>query len=170
MATTPSSLSTSILLMLLTSAGAFGWAPAYYIDLSHSRRRVEARATTSAVDPMCADDHLFVFGAGYVGLHLCRAARARFGPALRISASCRAGPGFDDRAARLLASGCVDDAHAFDLDISYSGLGPDGRRALGKATHVVCTVAPVADFGQDPLLALHGGGALMGAASCFISE
>lgn len=47
-----------------------------------------------------------------------------------------------------------------DLDDAYSGLlggsDSDGIADLMAATHIIQTVAPIADFDRDPLLALHG--------------
>ena len=120
-------------------------------------------AFAAAGDSSPMDDeieHLFVFGAGYVGSELCRAARRRYGDGVRISATCRAGPEAPLVIEALEASGAVDDAHSFDLDYEYKGLDLAGRRALAAATHVVATVPPIADFDRDPLLALHRGGIL----------
>ena len=43
-----------------------------------------------------------------------------------------------------------------DLDDSYTGLLQDGLADLVAASHVIQTIAPIADFDRDPLLALHG--------------
>jgi hypothetical protein len=102
-------------------------------------------------------EHLFVFGAGYTGLRLCRLAKLALGPSVRVSASVRGGPGGGERAAALTATPWVDDAHPFDLDHDNLGLTAEGCAALKEATHVVATVPPIADFDRDPLLALHRG-------------
>ena len=47
------------------------------------------------------------------------------------------------------------ETHVLDLDNTYTGLDKKGREALASATHIVETVAPIADFDEDPLLALH---------------
>ena len=46
--------------------------------------------------------------------------------------------------------------HVLDLDGNYSGLDRDGVTDLAGASHIIQTVAPIADFDRDPLLALHG--------------
>ena len=43
-----------------------------------------------------------------------------------------------------------------DLDDNYCGLSSEGIADLQSSSHVVQTVAPIADFDRDPLLALHG--------------
>ena len=44
-----------------------------------------------------------------------------------------------------------------DLDQTYVGLcGSEAVADLERATHVIQTIAPIADFDRDPLLALHG--------------
>jgi len=102
-------------------------------------------------------EHLFVFGAGYTGLRLCRLAKEKLGSSVRISASVRGGVDGAQRAAALLTTPWVDDAHAFDLDYEYSGLTAEGCAALKEATHVVATLPPIADSDRDPLLAFHRG-------------
>ena len=54
------------------------------------------------------------------------------------------------------------EAHVLDLDNTYEGLDQKGREALARATHIIETVAPIADFDEDPLLALH--------ADCFDNQ
>jgi len=46
--------------------------------------------------------------------------------------------------------------HVLDLDDNYSGLSSEATADLQSSTIVVQTVAPIADFDRDPLLALHG--------------
>mmetsp|Transcript_32327 Transcript_32327/g.47135 ORF Transcript_32327/g.47135 Transcript_32327/m.47135 type:complete len:323 (+) Transcript_32327:2-970(+) len=45
--------------------------------------------------------------------------------------------------------------HVLDLDESYVGLDEHGLSDLVSATHVIQTVAPLADFDRDPILAFH---------------
>jgi hypothetical protein len=45
--------------------------------------------------------------------------------------------------------------HVLDLDQDYQGLDETGLDDLKRATHIIQTIAPVADLDRDPLLALH---------------
>lgn len=91
---------------------------------------------------------LFVFGLGYVGVRVGLAAQEL---GWRVCGSVRA----VDRAEELYRATGIE-AHTFDLDEEYSGLSSTGLLALADASHLLCTVPPVADLDRDPLLALHG--------------
>jgi len=93
-----------------------------------------------------AAPRVFIVGLGYVGTHLARTARDM---GWSVAGTCRSA----DKAAALQAAGIA--AHVLDLDDSYGGLDSGGLVALTSATHVVCTMPPVADLDRDPLLALH---------------
>lgn len=92
--------------------------------------------------------HLFVFGLGYVGLQVGLSAQEL---GWRVSGSVRAA-----EKATVLEQTTGIEVHTFDLDDEYTGLSAGGSAALADATHLVCTVPPVADLDRDPLLALHG--------------
>ncbi|CAE8612638.1 unnamed protein product [Polarella glacialis] len=90
---------------------------------------------------------LFIFGLGYVGVHVgCRARDSGW----HVSGASRTA----EKAARLRGAFGIE-THTFDIDDDYTGLSSSGLEALRKATHVLATVPPVADFDKDPLLALH---------------
>ena len=101
--------------------------------------------------------HLFVFGLGYVGLQVGLSAQEL---GWRVSGSVRAA-----EKATVLEQTTGIEVHTFDLDDEYTGLSVGGSAALADATHLVCTVPPVADLDRDPLLALHGGPDAHGAHS-----
>ena len=95
---------------------------------------------------------LFVCGLGYTGERIACEFKERF-PECEVSGSTRSA----ERAAELRARRpWLNTSAVFDLDDEYRGLDAAGREALARATHVVQTVAPIADGDADPLLALHG--------------
>ena len=96
---------------------------------------------------MLAQPKLFVFGLGYVGLRVGIAAQEA---GYQVCGSVRSA-----EKAKAIFDATGMSAHTFDLDESYSGLSPSGLEALRQATHLVCTVPPIADLDRDPLLALH---------------
>ena len=100
------------------------------------------------------NNHIFVFGAGYVGSNMCQTIkRTDTTSHVYLSASCRQ----SDRATALKVGGLCDESYVFDIDDTYLGLNQMGQAALADATHVFVTVPPVADKDRDPLLALHAG-------------
>ena len=112
---------------------------------------VVATASLRTAPPTAPPQRLFVAGLGYCGLRAARAFRAAY-PACAIAGSARS----EERAAALRRDHPWLDARVFDLDDAYRGLDGAGEAALGAATHVVCTMPPIADGDADPLLALHG--------------
>ena len=78
---------------------------------------------------------LFIFGLGYCGLEIANLARAA---GWRVAGTCRTG----ERAAELKQQGF--EAHLFD------GTAALPAEAFGRATHVLCTIAPGAT--GDPAL------------------
>ena len=91
-------------------------------------------------------------GLGYTGERIACEFKERF-PDCEVSGSTRS----EERAAALRARRpWLATSAVLDLDDAYVGLDAAGRRALARATHVVQTVAPIADGDADPLLALHG--------------
>ena len=102
-------------------------------------------ATAAALQP----ERLFVGGLGYCGLRIAETFRETYGCA--VAGCVRSAEKQEMLAARYPWL----ETHVLDLDNSYSGLDTQGQRALAQATHVIETVAPIADFDEDPLLALH---------------
>ncbi|SEO14610.1 Nucleoside-diphosphate-sugar epimerase [Rhodospirillales bacterium URHD0017] len=70
---------------------------------------------------------LFIFGLGYCGIAIAKLARAA---GWRVAGTCRTG----EKAAELTEQGF--EAHLFD------GITSLPAQAFGKATHVLCTIAP----------------------------
>jgi nucleoside-diphosphate-sugar epimerase len=102
-------------------------------------------ATAQALQP----ERLFVGGLGYCGLRIAEQFHDAYGCNV---AGCVRSP---EKRDALSSKYPWLEAHVLDLDNTYQGLDADGRAALARATHVVETVAPIADFDEDPLLALH---------------
>jgi len=102
-------------------------------------------ATAAALQP----ERLFVGGLGYCGLRIAEIFREKYGCA--VAGCVRSAEKQEMLAARYPWL----ETHVLDLDNSYSGLDTQGQRALAQATHVIETVAPIADFDEDPLLALR---------------
>jgi len=140
-----------------TSVHGFLLASSHRRTSQVASHRGLSRLSSSTSNKEVPIEHLFVFGAGYTGLRLCRLAKETLGSSVRVSASVRGGVDGAQRAATLMTTPWVDDAHAFDLDHEYSGLTVEGCAALQEATHVVATLPPIADFDRDPLLAFHQG-------------
>ena len=101
-------------------------------------------------------EKLFVGGLGYCGSRIAEAIHDAY-PSAIISGTVRSKERRDalmDGASR--PSWLTGSAHVLDLDDKYAGLSSDGIADLQSSTVVVQTVAPIADFDRDPLLALHG--------------
>ena len=99
----------------------------------------------------------FIGGLGYCGSRLAVRLRQEF-PDCTISGCVRS----ETRRQSLLAANGKDlsnehnvAVHVLDLDDHYIGLDEAGLGDLSRATHIVQTIAPIADFDRDPLLALH---------------
>ena len=103
--------------------------------------------------------HIFIGGLGYCGTQIAAAIHAAY-PTCQISATVRS----NERRDAILSSSSTNchpskpwlSVHVLDLDEAYAGLSEDGITDLTRASHIVQTVAPIADFDRDPLLALHG--------------
>ena len=125
-------------------------SPALFLSLLASGREPTNRAGPSPPPPT----HLFVGGLGYCGARIAATFHGTY-PGCAVSGTVRSPERRDallaDRPAWL--TGAV---HVIDLDDEYAGLDSAGVADLASASHVVQTVAPIADFDKDPLLALHG--------------
>lgn len=99
---------------------------------------------------------VFIGGLGYCGSRIAAAIHEHY-PDCIISGTVRS----TERRDAILFSPpawLTGHVHVLDLDDSYSGLsaGEEGGVAdLMSASHIIQTVAPIADFDRDPLLALH---------------
>lgn len=97
---------------------------------------------------------LFVGGLGYCGARIAASFHNAY-PDCKISGTVRS----SERRDALLfnpPSWLTGAVHLFDLDVEYAGLDSSGVADLMGSSHIVQTVAPIADFDRDPLLALHG--------------
>ncbi len=101
--------------------------------------------TATALQP----ERLFVGGLGYCGLRIAEKFHDTYG--CKVAGCVRSA----EKQAALTKCYPWLEAHVLDLDNTYTGLDASGRAALARATHIVETVAPIADFDEDPLLALH---------------
>lgn len=104
------------------------------------------RSAASAASPT----QLFVSGLGYCGLRTAIRWHEAY-PECTISGSVRS----KAKADALRAKFPWLEVYTFDLDDNYVGLDDGGQAALATASHVVQTMAPIADFDADPLLAFH---------------
>lgn len=106
----------------------------------------------SALTASSPTPHFFLCGLGYCGSRLAVRLRKEF-PTCQIAGSVRS------EESRSRQRQDLHDAHVrvhvLDLDQNYIGLDHLGREDLSRATHIVQTVAPIADLDRDPLLALH---------------
>jgi len=111
-----------------------------------------------------ADMKFCIGGLGYCGSRLAVRLRQEF-PDCKISGCVRS----ESRKQAWLASNTDNHGvavHVLDLDNDYTGLDPEGIKDLSEATHMIQTIAPIADFDRDPFLALHSE-TLLAAASCW---
>lgn len=113
-------------------------------------------SSTTGAPPL----RVFIGGLGYCGSRIAQAIRNEF-PECHITGTVRS----QERRRSALGGGVLDnksdaapwnDVHVLDLNEEYVGLDEAGQASLREATHVIQTVAPIADFDKDPLLALHG--------------
>jgi len=100
--------------------------------------------------------NIFIGGLGYVGSRLASKLHEVY-PQAYISGTVRS----VERRDGLLSSSntkyqYVDNVHVLDIDNEYIGLDNDGLEDLVNADTIIQTVAPLADFDTDPLLAFHG--------------
>ena len=97
--------------------------------------------------------NIFISGLGYVGSRLASTLHEVY-PHAYISGTVRSA----ERRDGLLVSSstsCIDNVHVLDIDNEYIGLDTNGLHDLLNADTIIQTVAPVADFDTDPLLAFH---------------
>ena len=99
--------------------------------------------------------NVFIGGFGYTGSRLASAICGNF-PGCKISGTVRSRERRDD----LIHSSSrppwlSGDAHVLDIDDQYIGLDSEGLSDLMEADTVIQTVAPIADFDRDPILAFH---------------
>ena len=107
---------------------------------------------------------VFIGGLGYCGSRIAAAIHVSY-PECVISGTVRS----TERHDAMLASPpawLTGNVHLLDLDDGYTGLlhngGEDGGEGSGgidelkSATHIIQTIAPIADLDTDPLLSLHG--------------
>lgn len=128
------------------NAWLFVWLLSLSYSVSSSAFSVESNKSSSL--------RFFVGGLGYCGSRLAERLRHEF-PSAVISGCVRS----QTRKQVLLADPSIQKSkiqvHVLDLDENYVGLDDAGLADLSSATHVVQTIAPIADFDRDPLLALH---------------
>ena len=102
--------------------------------------------------------NIFIGGLGYVGSRLASTLKKEY-PHAYISGTVRS----VERRDGLLSSSSynnkeqyIDNVHVLDIDNEYIGLDNNGLEDLINADTIIQTVAPIADFDTDPLLAFHG--------------
>lgn len=105
-----------------------------------------ALSVTSESKPL----RFFIGGLGYCGSRLALRLREEF-PSCEIAGCVRS----QTRKDSMMENEPGTRVHVLDLDQNYHGLDETGLADLAQATHVVQTIAPIADFDRDPLLALH---------------
>ena len=93
-------------------------------------------ATAQALQP----ERLFVGGLGYCGLRIAEQFHKTYNCA--VAGCVRSAEKRD----ALSSQYPWLETHVLDLDDTYAGLDANGREALASATHIVETVAPIADF------------------------
>jgi len=116
----------------------------------------KSRTTTTSKMHVETVEKLFVGGLGYCGSRIASAIHNKH-PSAIISGTVRSTERRDalmDHASR--PAWLTGSVHVLDLDDTYSGLSPEGVADLRSSSHVIQTIAPIADFDRDPLLALHG--------------
>jgi len=99
--------------------------------------------------------NIFIGGLGYVGSRLASTLHEVY-PHAYISGTVRSA---ERRDGLLMASSsstsCIDNVHVLDIDNEYIGLDTNGLHDLLNADTIIQTIAPLADFDTDPLLAFH---------------
>lgn len=123
-----------------------------------NKRFILALLLISSTTQKCAalaavPQRFFVGGLGYVGSRLVVRLRQEF-PDCEI-AGCVRSQTRKQQSLNTVSNNGVR-VHVLDLDDEYRGLDEEGVKDLLQATHIVQTVAPIADFDRDPLLSLHG--------------
>ena len=103
----------------------------------------------TAVQASSVSRDIFIFGVGYTGLAVARAARQRWGNACRVAGTCRS----QQKADALNKLGI--EAFPFDIDGEYQPLSGQALATLQRSTHVLSTMPPIADFNRDPVLEFH---------------
>ena len=98
---------------------------------------------------------MFIGGLGYTGSRLASFIHNEY-PAAKISGTVRS----TERRDGLLNSSTrpswlSGDVHVLDIDENYAGLDAKGLNDLMEADTIIQTVAPIADFDRDPILAFH---------------
>ena len=98
---------------------------------------------------------VFIGGLGYTGSRLASSIHNEF-PAAKISGTVRS----TERRDGLLNSSTRPSwlsgyVHILDMDDNYVGLDANGLNDLMEADTIIQTVAPIADFDRDPILAFH---------------
>lgn len=126
---------------------------------------VAAVLLVSSAAALAPPRSVFVAGLGYCGLRTARTFHDTF-PECSVSGCVRS----VEKAAALREALPWLDAHVLDLDGDYGGLDAAGAAALRASTHVVQTIAPIADGDRDPLLALHGDDVAPGAWIAYLSS
>lgn len=92
---------------------------------------------------------VFIFGVGYMGYGLVRAAQAKWGDGVEFFGTCRS----EAKAGALRNANIIP--HIFNPDDEYKPLEGVALADLMSATHIVTTIPAVADFDRDPVLAFH---------------
>ena len=137
----------------------------FVLLLSSNDHVVVSLAVASSTTSHQVDHYprFFIGGLGYCGYRLASRLRKEF-PSCAIVGTVRSKSRQKDMKDKALQDfdGRV---RVFDLDENYCGLASaddqevghdrDGLEDLMQATHIIQTIAPIADFDRDPLLALH---------------
>lgn len=117
---------------------------------SHPPPMVPSKRSMSQSEP----SHLFIGGLGFCGIRIAEVFREAF-PECQISGCVRSEERKESILSQMSARNVNMNVHVLDLDDDYSGLDTKGLSDLTSASHIIQTVAPIADFDRDPLLALH---------------
>ena len=119
------------------------------LSIGNKRSDVLAEAN----QPSVLHPRVFIGGLGYCGSRLAERLRQEFSENVHIVGTVRS----QERRQRSAAlNQWVDSVHVLDMDNEYLGLDAKGKEDLIQATHILQTIAPIADHNRDPLLALHG--------------
>eukprot|EP00961_Rhodomonas_salina_P031111 418825-Rhodomonas_salina.3 len=118
-------------------------------ESAHGRRRLTQQKHQPRMESSGDSSvRLFIFGLGYTGTALARAARESMGGAVAVSGTYRSRrPDLDNL-----------EIAAFHFDSSQDGeaLSDVGWETLRAATHVVSTMPPDRESGLDPVLQICG--------------
>lgn len=125
-------------------------------DMRRRKLRILILATITTTTLEYTPSNIFIGGLGYTGSLLASTIHKAF-PSAKISGTVRS----SERRDALLNSSTLPpwlsgQLHVLDIDDNYSGLDINGLRDLMDADTIIQTIAPIADFDRDPILAFHG--------------